>query len=109
MSEKLIRYRANRRERVEDLNKNIKEIKDGSDIVEEHHIQSRKNSEIKIPRNRTNYSDADYNRIFNIAKDVLQLQDIETRKLYEKNISTYLEGLLKRLKSSVSIEQEISG
>ena len=68
-----------------------------------------KKHEIKIPRNRTNYSDADYNRIFNIAKDVLQLQDIETRKLYEKNISTYLEGLLKRLKSSVSIEQEISG
>jgi len=49
MSEKLIRYRANRRERVEDLNKNTAEIKDGSDIVEEHHIQSRKNSEIKIP------------------------------------------------------------
>lgn len=49
MSEKLIRYKANRREKVEDLNKNTEEIKMGSDIVEEHHIQSRKNSEIKIP------------------------------------------------------------
>ena len=34
---------------MEDLNKKTEEIKEGSDIIEEHHIQSRKTSDIKTP------------------------------------------------------------
>jgi hypothetical protein len=67
-----------------------------------------KANEVKPPRNRTNYSQADYERIFKVVSDILQLQDTATRKLFEKNISTYLEGLLGRLKSGIEVEEDNS-
>ncbi len=49
MNEELTKYLANRRKQIESTKIKSEDVKKGSDIVEGHHIQSRKNSEVTIP------------------------------------------------------------
>jgi len=49
MNEELTQYLAKRRKQIESTKIRAEEVKNGSEIVEEHHIQSRRNSKITIP------------------------------------------------------------
>lgn len=49
MNEKKIRYLANRRKKVEEKDLDMVSLKVGSEEIEEHHLEGKKNSEIKEP------------------------------------------------------------